>query len=296
VERLAISYLSSGRDLAPLPRPADKSDLALLLADPDFESADGKPAPAAPASPDEKRSLDRVKRLAGFAAEADAVDKLFRGRRDWRLEPRRDKDASEETLASNHRPRLVYCVTHGFFLEDVERPKLPEGRKLGLADDPSSPRWRAPEALPDPRLRSGLVLAGANRWQERVAKGLSDGWLTALEVEGLDLWGTELVVLSACDTGRGEVQVGEGVLGLRRAFQIAGAECVLASLWPVPDTETGALMSDCLRRWLDGAPPARALRDAQLEMIRKLRDSKDERLRQAPLLFWAGFVCHGRSR
>src|SRR5262249_3651241 len=149
---------------------------------------------------------------------------------------------------------------------------------------------------PDPRLRSGLALAGANKWQERSKKGLSDGWLTALEVEKLDLWGTELVVLSACDTGRGEVQVGEGVLGLRRAFQIAGAECVLASLWPVPDTETGVLMADCLQRWLDGAPPAPALRQAQLALIRQLRASKDEKLRQAPPLYWAGFVCHGRSK
>src|SRR5207237_3459976 len=114
-------------------------------------------------------------------------------------------------------------------------------------------RWRAPEPGPEPRLRSGLVLAGANRWQERVSKGLSDGWLTALEVEGLDLWGTDLVVLSACDTGRGEVRVGEGVLGLRRAFQIAGGECVLASLWRVADTDTGGLVLACFQLWLRGA-------------------------------------------
>jgi tetratricopeptide (TPR) repeat protein/CHAT domain-containing protein len=296
VERLAISYLSSGRDLAPLPRPTERPDTAVVLADPDYDSLDGKPATAAlPPGRDEKRSgLGRAKRLAGFAAEAGAVEKLLGGRRGWRLESRRDKEASEEVLGQARRPRLVYCVTHGFFLQDVERPQLSEARKLGLADAEPG-RWRAPEALPDPRLRSGLVLAGANRWQERAARGLSDGWLTALEVEKLDLWGTELVVLSACDTGRGEVQVGEGTLGLRRAFQIAGAECVLASLWPVPDAETGALMADCLRRWLGGAPPAAALRQAQLEMIRKLREGKDERLRQAPPLYWAGFVCHGRS-
>jgi CHAT domain-containing protein/tetratricopeptide (TPR) repeat protein len=297
VERLAISYLSSGRDLAPLPRPEQHPDTALVLADPDYDSLDGKPATAAlPPGTDEKRSgLGRAKRLAGFAVEAGVVEKLLGGRSGWRLESRRDQEASEEMLAQARRPRLVYCITHGFFLQDVERPKLPEGRKVGLADiEPS--RWRALEVLPDPRLRSGLVLAGANRWQERVAKGLSDGWLTALEVEKLDLWGTELVVLSACDTGRGAVQVGEGVLGLRRAFQIAGAECVLASLWPVPDTETGALMADCLRRWLDGAPPAEALRQAQLALIRQLREGKEEKLRQAPPLYWAGFVCHGRTQ
>ncbi len=298
VERLAISYLSSGRDLAPLPRPARRPDSALVLADPDYDSLDGKPAVGDALPPDgelKRAALGRARRLAGFAAEAGAVEKLLNGRRGWRLESKRNQEASEESLAQARRPRLVYCITHGFFLQDLERPRLPEGRKLGLADAEPG-RWRAPEAGPEPRLRSGLVLAGANRWQERGAKGLSDGWLTALEVEKLDLWGTELVVLSACDTGRGEVQVGEGVLGLRRAFQIAGAECVLASLWSVPDSETGVLMSDCLRRWLDGAPPARALREAQLALIRQLREGKNEKLRNAPPLYWAGFVCHGRSQ
>jgi CHAT domain-containing protein len=112
-------------------------------------------------------------------------------------------------------------------------------------------------------------------------------------VEDLDLWGTELVVLSACETGRGAVQVGEGVLGLRRAFQLAGAEIVLASLWQVPDTETERLMTDCLRRWLDGAAPAEALRQAQLQLIRQLRQGAGAR-RQAPPLYWAGFICHGQ--
>src|SRR5262249_56115735 len=84
--------------------------------------------------------------------------------------------------------------------------------------------------------------------------------------------------------------VAEGSRGLAGACQIAGAECVLAPLWPAPDTETGALMSDCLRRWLDGAPPATALRQAQLALIRQLRDSKDEKLRHAPPLYSAGFA------
>jgi CHAT domain-containing protein len=86
-----------------------------------------------------------------------------------------------------------------------------------------------------------LALAGANQWRERNAKGLSDGLLTALEVENLDLWGTDLVVLSACESGLGEVQVGDGVLGLRRAIQLAGAQTVLTTLRKVPDAETERL-------------------------------------------------------
>src|SRR5262249_57345774 len=102
---------------------------------------------------------------------------------------------------------------------------------------------------------------------------LSDGLLTALEAEDLDLWGTELVVLSACETGLGEVQVGEGVLGLRRGFQLAGARTVVSSLWKVPDAETERLMTSFLGRWLKGQPPADALRAAQLGMIRTLREA-----------------------
>jgi CHAT domain-containing protein len=83
------------------------------------------------------------------------------------------------------------------------------------------------------------------------------------------------------------------VLGLRRAFQLAGARTVLASLWRVPDEETERLMAGCFRRWLDGSTPAEALREAQLELIRQLRLSPDAARRGAPPLYWAGFVCHG---
>ena len=81
---------------------------------------------------------------------------------------------------------------------------------------------------------------------------------------------------------------------MRRAFQLAGAQTVLASLWMVPDTETERLMTDCLKRWLDGAAPAEALRQAQLQLIRQLRQGANPRLREAPPLYWAGFICHGQ--
>jgi CHAT domain-containing protein len=117
--------------------------------------------------------------------------------------------------------------------------------------------------------------------------------LTAYEVEGLDLWGTDLVVLSACETGLGQVQVGEGVIGLRRAFQLAGARTVLASLWKVPDRDTQLLMTRFFALWLQGQGKAQALRAAQIERIARLRASGDGRRKHAPPLFWAGFVCHG---
>jgi CHAT domain-containing protein len=127
----------------------------------------------------------------------------------------------------------------------------------------------------------------------RAAAGRSDGLLTALEAEGLDLWGTELVVLSACETGLGQVEAGEGVLGLRRAFQQAGARTVVASLWRVPDTETQRVMAAFFRHWLGGVPKGRALRQAQLEVLAALRGDTDPQRRKAPPLLWAGFICHG---
>jgi CHAT domain-containing protein len=291
VERYPVSYVSSGRDLMPRPLPKERSAQALIVADPDYNARPG-PDRAAPGG-----AGLRFRSLPGFAREAEAAARALRGRPDWRVRLVRGAEATEEEVAQGKRPRLLYCITHGFFLADPERPQAKDGLLRDLELVETGPTGaRLPDFGQDPRLRSGLALAGANHGPERAAKGLSDGLLTALEVEGLDLWGTELVVLSACETGLGEVEVGEGVLGLRRAFQLAGARTVLASLWKVPDAETERLMSAFLSRWLKGEGKAEALRGAQLEMIRGLRVSPAAARRQAPPLYWAGFVCHGDAR
>jgi CHAT domain-containing protein len=124
-------------------------------------------------------------------------------------------------------------------------------------------------------------LAGANISQS----GADDGILTALEIAGLDLWGTKLVALSACDTGLGEVAVGEGVYGLRRALVIAGAESQLVSLWKVDDVATQELMAAYYERLLAGEGRAEALRQVQLAMI------QDRALRRP--YYWASFIPIG---
>jgi CHAT domain-containing protein len=274
----------------PRPLPREERAAALLLADPDYDALGGAAGKGGPKHSAPAPGL-RFRSLPGFAREADAVANLLEGRPGWRVRSLRGAGAAEESLAKEARPRLLYCITHGFFLQDLERRPAGDGlRELALVGE-GRPRW--PSFGADPRLRSGLALAGANKWQERSAKGFSDGLLTALEVENLDLWGTELVVLSACETGLGEVQVGEGVLGLRRAFQLAGAQTVVASLWRVPDAETEQLMTAFLGRWLKGQGKADALRQAQLDMIRRLRATMARR--EAPPLYWAGFICHGRA-
>jgi CHAT domain-containing protein len=132
-------------------------------------------------------------------------------------------------------------------------------------------------------LRSGLVFAGVNA----LRSADDDGVLTALEAASLDLRGTKLVVLSACETGLGEVRNGEGVFGLRRAFVVAGAETLVMSLWQVADDATKDLMGAYYARLARGEPRAAALREAQLGL---LKDPKS-----AHPFFWAAFISSGET-
>ena len=127
------------------------------------------------------------------------------------------------------------------------------------------------------------MLAGANE----LSSGNEDGILTALEASGLDLWGTKLVVLSACQTGEGNVTNGDGVYGLRRSFVIAGAEGLVMSLWQVDDLATRDLMVGFYRRLHKGQARSSALRDVQLELLAQSK--------YAHPYFWASFVPAGEN-
>jgi CHAT domain-containing protein len=150
-----------------------------------------------------------------------------------------------------------------------------------LADD----RTQAPTGE-NPLLRSGLALAGANQ----LHSGQDDGILTALEAAGLDLAGTELAVLSACETGIGQVQNGEGVYGLRRALVLAGVQTQVTGLWKVDDAATRDLMVDYYGRLSAGAGRSAALRAAQLAML----TNRSHPERRHPY-YWASFVAIGEA-
>ena len=144
---------------------------------------------------------------------------------------------------------MLHLATHGFFLGGDCAPAAGPTRGLKVVEEkPAAPKNTG---YVSPLLLSGLALAGANQRASASATE-EDGILTAEEIAGLDLTGVEWAVLSACDTGVGEIQAGEGVFGLRRAMQLAGVHTLVMSLWPVDDEATRAWMTALYRARLDG--------------------------------------------
>jgi CHAT domain-containing protein/tetratricopeptide (TPR) repeat protein len=292
IEDLAISYLNCGRDLLRLGAArTGRSTKPLVAADPDFDKdSDGAPpvTTSGALSGRRARGLDEslefpIKRLEGTRQEGEQIARMLA------VKPWLEGDVLEGRLkAECHSPRILHLATHGFFLEDQHRELRHAVRRSGLMDRlTGGMRAELLGPLPEnPLTRSVLILAGVNTWHKkgkRPLPGIEDGLLTAEDVTGLDLLATELVVLSACDTGLGEVHTGEGVFGLQRAFILAGAKTLIMSLWKVPDRETQELMVDLYRRILAGEGRAEALQQAQLAMKQKYADP----------YYWGAFVCLG---
>ncbi|MBK9995199.1 MAG: CHAT domain-containing protein [Saprospiraceae bacterium] len=173
-------------------------------------------------------------------------------------------------------PQVIHVSSHGYFFPD---PKVShQATILSLQQEPV---FKMSE---HPMLRSGLILAGANHaWKtgKPITPEAEDGILTAYEISQLNLRNTELVVLSACETGLGDIQGNEGVYGLQRAFKIAGAKNLIMSLWQVPDKQTSELMTAFYKYWLIKKKSIReSLKLAQNDLRKKGLES----------FYWAGFV------
>ena len=258
VERYSISYLSSGRDLLRMQTGRASHSAPVIVANPSFGGTD---APSVVHLASARRSVTTGAEfkdlyfapLAGAAQEARAIHALFPEARVLA-----GGEATESALKRVDAPSILHIATHGFFL-------------------PNSPG----SGSGNPLLRSGLALAGANRR----SGGDDDGIFTALEASGLNLWGTRLVTLSACDSGVGEVRSGEGVYGLRRAFVLAGAESLVMSLWPVSDSVTREMMTAFYAGLKQGLGRAESLRKAQLAMLKR-------KGREHPF-YWASFIQSG---
>lgn len=282
VEDSQLVVVASGNDVLREPSWPNLDGDTCVFVDPDFEL---EPAHAAP-EPGPLHYSRVSQYLAGASwtrlertqEEARAVVEALPGET---VRVFSGAQASEASLFSLHSPRILHISTHGFFLDEEELPPLP----------PAGER-RFEVGVP-PMLRSGLALAGAGTIGRRSVSGLTDkGLLTALEVATLDLSGTEVVVLSGCETAVGSPLPGEGVLGLRRAFQQAGAGKLVSSLWKVPEAESAALLGRFYRHIGEGDDPAAALRAACLEMLAERRATGAA----AHPLFWGGFIAIGIPR
>jgi CHAT domain-containing protein len=175
------------------------------------------------------------------------------------------ESATEAALKKVEEPTVLHIATHGFFLPTISNS---EGNQ---------------PAKSNPLLQSGLVLAGAEKLQKNPNLSSENGVLTAYEAMNLNLNSTQLVVMSACETGLGTISNGEGVYGLQRAFQIAGAKSVVMSMWTVNDTATQQLMKQFYTNWLNGEDKHEAFRNAQLELKKKY--SKP--------YYWGAFIMNG---
>lgn len=266
--RRVFHYLSTERDL--LSRAGKQGQDLLALGNPAFTQkppVTGTVASAAVfrgAQPGcEDFASMRFPALPGSAREVHDIAALWGGR-----VVRLEGDGADEIAFKLNAPgkRILHIAAHGFFL----------GSECGVGESPL--------------LLSGLALAGAN---ERQGKAGDDGILTAEEIASLNLEGVEWAVLSACDTGAGKFQAGEGILGLERAFQVAGVRTVIMSLWGVEDEATRQWMSALYEaRFRKRATTAEALRSADLAVLARRRGANQS----THPFYWAGFVATGDWR
>lgn len=295
-ERHAIHYVSSGRDLKRLAAPRGSGSGLLAVADPEFDATPQRRLAGRRDLPNEHRSTDTTmfSSIRGVANACGSIAELKfpslpHSRREVELIVRswpsgesttvlQGAEASEDNvkvLAPGE--RVVHLATHGYYLP--QKCADTETENNVTASDSNKSLLL---------LQSGLFLAGANLHGEDLdSSTLEDGILTAEEVMGLDLHGVDLVVLSACESGRGTVVSGEDVFGLRRAFQVAGARTVISALWPVDDEMTASMLGQLYEK--SDRPVYVQLREIQMQRLQELR-----RLGIADHpVSWAGLVSIG---
>jgi CHAT domain-containing protein len=265
-----VSYLSSPREILRW-RPARATAPPLVVGDPDFDLATTRPPHG-------------LRRLAATETECAEIAEMLG------VEPLLHRDATKPAVLAARSPSVLHLATHGLFLPPAKPPEDDVYDHVQLLDVPGEGRFivearrRRPNRPDvDPLLSSALALAGFNAWIGGHPTQSDTGVLTAEEVCALDLRDTRLVVLSACETGLGDHRPGEGTVGLRWAFAVAGARTVITALWKVPDEATRELMTLFYQRLLAHDPAPDALRTAQRTMRKRGQD----------ITAWGAFVVHG---
>ena len=208
--------------------------------------------------PGTKKEVERLAAIIG-----DSQSSVFLG-----------KEASEENVKAIANPHILHIATHGFFMEDVESVNNNE-KVFGIESQ---------KAIENPLLRAGLLLTDAenviNSVETKETREQNNGILTAYEAMNLKLDETDLVVLSACETGLGNIKSGEGVYGLQRAFQIAGVDAIVMSLWKVSDDATQQLMTNFYTKWKEKGNKQEAFLHAQMQLKKQFPEP----------YYWGAFV------
>jgi CHAT domain-containing protein len=262
IERYAFSYLTSGRDLIRFPDSPPSRQVAVVFSEINYDRAT-QVTQQTPTKTAQARSIDLAStnfsplQTLGETQQIQAVYKdalVFR-----------DRDATKTALQQIKAPLILHLATHGFFIPAQNTGKLSQ-------------------QLDNPLTRSGIILAGANR-DPKSKEQSGDGILTGLEAAGLDLYGTQLVVLSACETGLGDISAGEGIYGLRRALVMAGSQTQVLSLWKVKNDATTELMKNFYQNLQAGKGRHQALREAQLKLLNSPNYTNPH--------YWAAFIPSG---
>ena len=285
-----LVFMDAVHDILPISGQVSRAKGSPLFCyAPDFgERPDLTPRPTLPAGGSARSGLSFTP-LPGAKAEGEQIISLFK-KAGYQPRYLTAETATETALAETldaSTPSLLHLASHGFLLESLPSPDHKTKAEALLKGDLRTHGTIAdlnPYTIQEldednPLLRSGIAMAGANLNEE--SDSGDDGLLTALEAESLNLTGTRLVVLSACETGLGEQREGEGVYGLRRAFFLAGTRALLTTLWPVDDIVTRRFMERFYQLYLDGSSPRQALRQVQREFQASEHDSHP--------VFWAPF-------
>ncbi len=247
IEKLKIRYIPSGKELVRLYRnkaKAKNSDI-VVFADIDFNKT------VSVAKGGIYTKFSPLGRLKYSAEDAKIMKRLFPNRVKLFLKD----NATEKNLLSVKSPKILYLSTHGFFIDD--------------------------KTILNPMLKSGIALSGANY---AISTKTGNGIVTGLELAGLNLYGTELVVLSACETGVGDIEEAEGVASLSKAFMEAGSKRVIMTLWSVSDEKSSLLMKNFYRNIKNGVNYSEALRKAKISMIKDKNSTHP--------FYWSGFIMN----
>lgn len=271
IDNSNIILLSNTKDLyldQQKPEVSSTEQQATMFANPQFyvTTNPGEPVPESGIT---RATAEVISDLPGTKRELEELIDLL-NRKGWEVNAKSELAADEPAIKAIDNPRIFHVATHGFFQDDKK-----------LAKD----ELNEASAYENPLLKTGLLLSGAGDIlnETRVNYNVDNGILTAYEAMNLNLDKTDLVVLSACETGLGEIEAGEGVYGLQRAFLVAGARTIIMSLFKVSDEATQKLMVKFYRKWIETGDKRQAFIEAKKEIRTEYQDP----------IFWGPFIMIG---